>query len=136
MDYAAFLTAAEESMHLFQPLAEKEYGAAENRNKASINKADRFYDDNVVTRYRVLKIIGDENVIKPAKEMKDALNKIRKSVKESPIESIPKEHSPAYGLAHTSYRRARDRFIEAARADLERKGRRLHWPSRHAASPT
>jgi hypothetical protein len=88
--YAAFLAKAEDSLHLFQWLAE---GHFEDGWKEDGARANRFYDQEVTPRLMVLKMTGAPGVVEAASEFKNW---------------------------HASYRAARDNFIRLARADLER----------------
>lgn len=110
----ALLTKAEDSLHLFQWLAEGQFtvdGVGADRQKA-----DTFYDQEVTTRYRVLKIIGRPEVVEAAREMRRKLNDVRHLVVD-PNEP-PSAESREFKDAHNDYRTSRDRFIEIAQADL------------------
>lgn len=113
--YAALLTHAEDSMHLFEWLAKGQFSpAGPERDK---ERADTFYDQEVTPRYRVLKIIGTSKVVEAAREMRSALNGVRHLMVDA--EKLPTAESTAFKTAHGRYRVERDKFIERARADLE-----------------
>ena len=113
--YAAFLTNAEDSMHLFQWLTKDASSAAAREDDEA--RADKFYDGEVVPRYRILELVATRTVLKPAREMRVALNDIRHLMKDSTT-GVTRDDAE-FKAAHTSYRRARDAFLVAARADLE-----------------
>ncbi|MGH2451312.1 MAG: hypothetical protein ACRDGE_08590 [Candidatus Limnocylindria bacterium] len=121
--YGAFLAKTEDSLHLFQWLAE---GHLEDGWKEDTAKANRFYDQEVTPRLMVLKIIGTRGVVEAASELRRPLNELRKLMLDEVLgpEDIPMDESPPFKQWHESYREARDTFIELARADLEREGRR------------
>jgi hypothetical protein len=111
--YAAFLTRAEDSMHLFQFLTDDATGPPGTEDKAA---AIKFYDQEVVPRYRMMELIGAEKPLDAAHSMRVALNDIRRLIKRSA--SPVTKNNEEFKTAHTSYRRARDAFLDAARADL------------------
>jgi hypothetical protein len=115
--YAALLTKAEDSLQLFQWLAEGQFspaGAERDREKANT-----FYDQEVTPRYRVLKIIGPPSVVEAARQMRRKLNAVRHLVLDS--QELPSAESREFKDAHNHYRESRDEFIEIARADLEQR---------------
>lgn len=116
--YAALLTSTEDAMHLFEWLAEGHYVAAEL--EAERTRADHFYDDNATQRYRVLKIVGTHETVDAAREMRRALNTVRHLMVDGPAEAMPTIESREFGSAQHGYRRARDTFVDSARADLEK----------------
>lgn len=119
--YASLLTSAEDSMHLFQWLAEGHVGpAGREEDKA---KANYFYDQEVTPRLMVLRIIGASQVEEAASEMRRALNDLRHLMVDG--ETQPDHGSPQFMTAHARYRKTRDTFIERARADLEHGRRRF-----------
>jgi hypothetical protein len=126
--YAALLTGAENSMHHFQRLAREEYTPAGAENDRA--SADMFYDDEVVPRYRVLKIIGPTTVVAGARNMRMALNDIRHAVvdREPPLTA----KSTDFQRLHDRYRAARTEFTKLARSDLSevvrKRGTDFRWP--------
>lgn len=64
--YAALLTRAEDSMHLFQWLAEGHSGPAGIEGDKA--EADTFYDREVTPRYRLLKIIGTPKMVEAGRD--------------------------------------------------------------------
>jgi hypothetical protein len=114
--YAALLTHAEDSMHLFEWLAKGQFGPA--GAKSDRDSANTFYDREVTPRYRVLKILIDNpEVVKAAREMRMALNRVRHLVVDS--KTLPSAASTEFIDAHRRYRAERDRFIELTHADLK-----------------
>jgi hypothetical protein len=116
--YAALLTYAEDSLHLFERLAEGQFSRP-GGEEDDLDKAYNFYDQEVTPRYMVLKIIGEEEVLPAAKELRDALNFVRHLMRDT--KPLPTKESSEFETAHSRYRTARDRFIGLARADLDRE---------------
>ena len=115
-DYAALLTNAENSLHLFQWLAEGQVSPAGMEGDRAW--ANTFYDQEVTPRYMVLKIMGEPDVVAAAHELRHALNDVRHLMGRRG-ETLPTAASTEFKAAHGRYRAARDKFTEAARADLE-----------------
>jgi hypothetical protein len=118
--YAAFLAKAEDSLHLFQWLAE---GHFEDGWKEDRARANRFYDQEVTPRLMVLKISGTHEVVEGASEVRRSLNGLRKLMLNElldPAADLPLDESPEFKNWHGCYRDARDKFILLARADLDR----------------
>ena len=115
--YADLLTQAENSLHLFQWLAEGEFspdGMERDKTRAKI-----FYDEQVTPRYMVLKITGKPEVVEAAGDLRGALNRVRKLTTGKTLPSAEK-----FGAAHQGYRAARDEFTKAVAADLDPPKRR------------
>ena len=134
--YAALLTNSEDSMHLYEWLAEGHVSPA--GKEVDRKTADHFYDEHVSPRYRVLKIIGTPKVVEGGKEMRKALNRVRHLMVDGPTETMPTKPSSEFDAAHNSYRKARNTFVKLAGADLQQDPlpgwrARLHRPSKHAA---
>jgi hypothetical protein len=103
-------------MHLFEWLAKGQFGPA--GAKSDRDSANTFYDREVTPRYRVLKILIDNpEVVKAAREMRMALNRVRHLVVDS--KTLPSAASTEFIDAHRRYRAERDRFIELTHADLK-----------------
>jgi hypothetical protein len=113
--YAALLTSTEDSFHLFERLAEGQFSRA-GSEEDDLDKAKNFYDHEVTPRYMVQKIIGEEAVLPAAKELRDALNSVRHLMGTQPM---PTKESTKFKAGQSRYRKARDRFIELARSDLD-----------------
>ena len=96
--YAALLTHAENSMHLFQWLAEGQSTAA--GVESDKDRANTVYDQEVTPRYMVLKITGTPKVIEAAGAMRDALNDVRRLMKTEPL---PTADSLNFKEAHDGY---------------------------------
>jgi hypothetical protein len=113
--YAALLTHAEDSMHLFEWLAKGRFSpAGPVADRAS---ADTFYDHEVTPRGRVLEILVDNaEIAKAADDMRMALNGVRHLMVDSEIP--PTADNSEFRARHRGYRKARNRFIDLARADL------------------
>jgi hypothetical protein len=114
--YAALLTYAEDSFHLFERIAEGQFSRAGSQED-DLDKADKFYDDAVTPRYMVQKIIGEEAVLPAAKELRDSLNSVRHFMIDS--RPLPTKKSLNFQRLHSRYRRARDQFIAHARSGLD-----------------
>lgn len=112
---AALLTSAEDSMHLFEWLVKDHYG--ETASKEDKAKADHFYDQEVTPRVMALRIIGDDEVVGAAGEMRHAINHVRHLIVDA--EALPTKEE--FRHAQVSYRARRRTFITLARADLERR---------------
>lgn len=113
--YGAFLTKAEDSLHLFQWLAEGHIGPA--GSEADKANANRFYDQEVTPRLMVLRIVGSPSVVEAASQMRKALNDVRHLMIEG--ENLPSDEGTQFTAAHSRYRQARDNFIAAAHIDLQ-----------------
>lgn len=124
---AAFLTSAEDCLHHFERLAEGYVSTADfdpERRKAQFEedrkRAHYFYDENVTGRLRVMEIIGDDDVIEAAADLRRVLNDIDDMMMKPtiPTEAEFKE------FVRFSYRPARRAFTRRARTDLdEQRGR-------------
>ena len=114
--YAALLTSAEDSFHLFERLAEGQFSRA-GSEEDDLDKADKFYDDEVTPRYMVQKIIGEEEVLPAAKELRDSLNSVRHFMMDA--RPLPTKKSLNFQRLQSRYRTARDRFIALARSGLD-----------------
>jgi hypothetical protein len=115
--YAALLTSAEDSMHLYEKLAKGHFSPAgkEEDRKAAYH----FFDETMSPRYRVLKIIGTPKIVKAARGMRRALNAVRHLMVDGPPETMPAKQSSEFNVAHSRYREAREVFIKVAGNDLE-----------------
>jgi hypothetical protein len=118
--YGAFLANAEDSMHLFQWLAEGHFSPA--GSDADKQRANFFYDQEVTPRLMMLRIVGTPNVVESASEMRRALNDLRHVMTDAP--TLPSDESPDFRDAHHRYRQTRSKFIELAHADLDEGGGR------------
>ena len=113
--YGAFLTKAEDSLHLFQWVAEGHISPA--GSEADKAKANRFYDQEVTPRLMVLRIVGSPDVVSAGSQMRQALNDVRHLMIDDEI--VLSDESPQFMAAHRRYRRARDNFIALAHVDLQ-----------------
>jgi hypothetical protein len=113
--YAALLTHAEHSLHLFEWLAEGQFSPAGMEGDKA--RANTFYDQEVTPRYMVLKIMGKPKVVAAAGELRLALNGVRHLMVDG--KRLPTAESTEFKTAHGRYRAARDKFTEIARADLD-----------------
>jgi hypothetical protein len=110
--YAAFLRSAEDCLHHFERIAEGHVSPA-GRDE-DIRRANYFYDEEVTPRLRVMEIIGRPPVVGAAKELRQALNEIRKLWTKSETPPDLEE----FKAKQRDYRPARDKFIERVKADL------------------
>ena len=114
--YAQLLTQAENSLHLFEWLAEGDSRPDEmERDKT---RAKYFYDEEVTPRYMVLKLTAQPAVVEAAHDLRDVLSDIRDLTVRRGRPPAAKQ-STEFRTAHHRYRAAREEFTKAAADDLD-----------------
>lgn len=112
--YSALLTSAENSLHRFQWLADRHVDP--HRIEHERIEANFYYDQEVTPRYFVLRMTATDAVATAARELRKALNEVRKLFR---AEALPTKESAEWKKAHGDYRYARAEFLRLALIDLK-----------------